>query len=966
MKIKTSKYFSIFVFLLLLAACSTKKDRFVNRKFQAMNTKYNVMYNGDMALDKGIEDLKLKYKDNYWEILPIERMQIAAADILPGQTKNANFDRAEEKATKAIQKRSMNIDGKEKNPQMDEAHLLLGKARYYDQRYVPALEAFNYILYKYPESDKIYEAKIWRERTNMRMENDALAVRNLRKLLSEIKLKDQIYADANATLAQAFLNIEEKDSAVVRLKVAAEFTKQDEEKARYLFILGQILESTGAQQQANEAYQSVIDMKRKSPRRYVLQAHNKLAQQFDYENSDTLAFLENYDKLLKDRENRPYLDILNHQMGLFYDRQNKNTQAVAYYNKSLRSKSDDQYLIASNYRNLADIHFDTARYQTAGMYYDSTLVRLQARTREHKYISKKRENLADVIKYEAIAQHNDSILNIVALSPAERRSFYEDYIERLKKDDLAKAALAKAAEKRLAAQGDNIGDGMADTGRSAGPPAALPMPAGKKPSDMKAGIAGPQVAGGDKGSFYFYNAASAAYGKLEFKKRWGGRTLKDNWRLSAYKDQAQDNDREQQEDTEALADVKQKETVVKYTADFYLGQLPSSAKVLDSLSKERNFAYYQLGIIYKEKFKEYKLAADKLEQLLKNQPEERLVLPAMYNLYKIYEITDPVKAAAMKSTILFQFPESRYAQILANPGSAAALQSQSPEAAYETLFRQYGNGDYINVLHALEIAIAQYTGDEIVPKMELLKAHTIGKLKGLIAYKTALNFVALNYPSSAEGKEAEVILAHNVPRLERLQLNSEEAKSWKVLFEISNVASPRHQQLQDLLKKFISGRTSEQLTLSVDVYTMTQNFIVMHGIRSEEHANDLTTILKDYKDYKIAETPIVISSENYKVVQIHKNLAEYLLDPKKAPLPMPDLPPIQQKNTIKPPQPQAVPPGKGKQKKGLEPNTDDPLPGQSAKNPGTDPDKDATQPLPLQGNPQKGKDAEVPPKPKKP
>jgi hypothetical protein len=33
----------------------------------------------------------------------------------------------------------------EKNFQIDEAYLLLGKARYYDQRFIPALDAFNYI-----------------------------------------------------------------------------------------------------------------------------------------------------------------------------------------------------------------------------------------------------------------------------------------------------------------------------------------------------------------------------------------------------------------------------------------------------------------------------------------------------------------------------------------------------------------------------------------------------------------------------------------------------------------------------------------------------------------------------------------------------------------------------------------------------------------------------------------------------
>ena len=143
-------------------ACSTKKNTWIARNSHALSTKYNILYNGGIALDKGITVLKSQYKDNFWETLPVERMIVADDQAKPGKSKNADFDRAETKATKAIQKHSMNIDGGEKNSQMDEAHLMLGKSRYYDQRFIPALEAFNYVLYKYPSSDKINEVKIWR------------------------------------------------------------------------------------------------------------------------------------------------------------------------------------------------------------------------------------------------------------------------------------------------------------------------------------------------------------------------------------------------------------------------------------------------------------------------------------------------------------------------------------------------------------------------------------------------------------------------------------------------------------------------------------------------------------------------------------------------------------------------------------------------------------------------------------
>ena len=860
-----------------MIACSTKKDKWVNREFQALNTKYNVLYHGNVALEKGVADLKLQYKDNFWERLPVERMTVAKENKMPGEVqKNANFERAEEKATKAIQKRSMNIEGKEKNPQMDEAHLLLGKSRYYDQRFVPALEAFNYVLYKYPESDKIYEVKIWREKTNMRMENDALAVTNLRKLLKEIKFKDQIFADANATLAQAFLNLQEKDSAIAKLRLATEFTKSDEEKARYRFILAQVYDELGQKDSAFVSYQAVIDMKRKSPRRYVIQAHIQQAKQFNYKTGDTLAFVEKYKELLEDRENRPFLDFINHQVALFYDGQDNDNQAKKYYNASLRTKSEDQYLGASNYRNIADIYFDNAKYPTAGKYYDSTLVKLDPRTREHKFIKKKRENLEDVIKYEAIAQKNDSILNLVALSENGRRQYFEDYIAKLKIADEKAAAEEKKRQEIAERLGNSGGDiASSDIKQNNNPSNKEEAKSPIAPPDQNFG---PRPTSGSA-TFYFYNPTTVSYGKNEFRKKWGQRALQDNWRLSA----GQSKTVEEVADEEAVSDKQdpnQKETEKpvepKYTPEFYISQLPKEQKEIDELVKDRNFAYYQLGLIYKEKFKEYQLAANKLEQLLKNNPEERLVLPSMYHLYKIYEIIDKNKALAMKDQIISKYPESRYAQILNSTNPAETALSQSPETRYANLYAKYEQGDLFTVLEETESAIDQYTGEEIVSKFELLKAHTVGKLKGLAEYKKALNFVALNYPNSSEGKDAEQLLAKNIPYLEKLKFDAEPAKNWNIIYKITNIDDPKTKVLIDKIKKFTTERTAQKLTYSVDIYTMTEKFLVIHGMQSEINANDINTILKDYKDYKITEPAIVISSENYKIVQIKKNIEEFL------------------------------------------------------------------------------------------
>ena len=885
MKTNTLKYALLLGIFAILAACSTKKNTFVNRNMHALSTEYNVLYNGEIALQAGITELKTQYKDNFWELLPVERMQESQENALPGDVKNPNFERAESKANKAIQKHSMYLEGSEKNPQMDEAHLLLGKTRYYDQRFVPALEAFNYILYKYPQSDRIYEAKIWREKTNMRMENDAVAVKNLRTLLKEIKLKDQIFADANATLAQAFLNIEQKDSAIYRLKLAAEFTKENEEKARYHFILGQLYETENKKDSAIAEFQNVIDMKRKSPRRYVIQAHARQAHYFDYKSGDTVAFMKKYNDLLEDRENRPFLDVINHQVALFYDKQDNDSLAKKYYNKSLRSVTQDNYLVASNYRNLAEINFKDAKYALAGQYYDSTLVRMDARTREHKAIKKKRENLVDVIKYEAIAQNNDSILHIVALSESGKNSFFEDVIARLKKEDEARAKKEAIASQNMANNAAAI-DGASDQAsaekakamsKSAVSELALTKEAEQAGASNMMPPSNQLSNAGAASNFYFYNATTLAYGKTEFRKRWGNRTLKDNWRLSSGKTKVGFGNEESEEET-AEEVVEEKERLdPRYTVEYYLTQLPTDQKVIDSLGKERNFAYYQLGLIYKDKFKEYKLAEGRLEKLLENNPEERLVLPAMYNLYKIYEITNPGKAVAMKNKIISQYPDSRYATILKTSPADLAKANDTPDAAYNRLFKMYEAGQYQTVLAESETMIDLYAGEEIIPKIELLKANTIGKLKGLEEYKGALNYVALNYPNSKEGKEAESLLTKNIPQLETIAFDKEIPVSWKILYKVpANPEEKATKALQDKLKKFVTERTSDRLTLSFDAYTMTENFVVLHGIKSEENAKDLATILRDYKDYKISESAIIISNENYKVVQIKKNLPDYL------------------------------------------------------------------------------------------
>ena len=315
------------------------------------------------------------------------------------------------------------------------------------------------------------------------------------------------------------------------------------------------------------------------------------------------------------------------------------------------------------------------------------------------------------------------------------------------------------------------------------------------------------------------------------------------------------------------------------------------------------------------------MASKKLEQLLLNNPEEKLVLPAMYNLYKIYQITDSTKAEEMKNRISTQYPNSRYAQIINNTNPNSVSSIETPEDVYDKWYKLFLDEQFAEVLGKIDDLIIQFSGDEIVPKFELLKANVLGKLKGLEAYKNALQYVADNYPTSEEGRNAQDILTTQIPSLEKMNFSSTDTKNWKILYKVGKLEDKSTKALEDKIKKFIASENIEKLSYSYDIYTEKENFLTISGIKSEAYAKNVAGIMKDDKKYKVAESAVVISNDNYKVVQIKKNLDEYLTAPKVAPV----QPTVPQQAVPQPVNPDPGMPKKGPSKQGMPPGVTPPV-----------------------------------------
>tara|TARA_B100001121_G_scaffold200020_1_gene174900 strand:- start:2 stop:2515 length:2514 start_codon:yes stop_codon:yes gene_type:complete len=824
----------IFLLSVIVIGCSRKKDKFLNKNFHSLTTKYNFLFNGNNLYAEGLIDLENEVKENFWGLLPIEKFKYYDID---DEDRETNFTRSEEKATLAIQKHSMNVDGKERNPIMDQAYFLLGKSRYFDNRFIPALEAFNYILYKYPTSQYINMVKIWKEKINIRLEQNKYAIDNLKELLDENNLQIEERSLANSYIAQAFINIEQIDSAAYYLKRSNQQFKNLKNDPRKTFLLAQLYQDMSINDTAYDTYTEVINLNRKIPRKFYIQSfinRSNVSDSIDNSISELKELTENF-------ENNNFFDNIYHQIAVLNLKKNdddpdstdslrilNDSLAVLNFNKSLRSDSDDEILIAKNYNELAELNFRNKDYLQAGLYYDSTLSELNSRSRDFKKIKRKRDNLNDLIFYESIAMELDSIINLINMPDENRRVFFSDYVEQL-----------KARENKAKRNNDNFGSSNSIANSM----------------DSESAL------------FYFYNSTAVAFGKNDFKNRWGNRRLEDNWRWSI------SNASIANKNAEAQSKNLNKDSI--FSVEYYIGLIPDEPITVDSINNRRNDAYFRLGSIYKDQFDEYQISNERLFGLLSNEPLKDLIPPSKYFIYKNYISLDSLnKAEEFKQDIISNYRDSKYAEILLDP-SAISKQTLNSNEVYEKLYLEFTNQMYNKVIDECDKYILDFNGEPIVAKFELLKALAIARVYGFKEYRKALTFIKLNYSSTAEGKEAELILDNVMPLVENDKfINNNMSDNYKIIYQFEKGSKDKIVNQIEKLSEYIDNVDYLDLKVSEDFYNNIVTFVVVHGLKSYDGSLGLAERLEKSIDIQ-ADSFFVVSSDNYKTIQIHKNLDKF-------------------------------------------------------------------------------------------
>ncbi|MEX1000744.1 MAG: tetratricopeptide repeat protein [Crocinitomicaceae bacterium] len=744
--------------ILLVTNCSTEKDALINVGYHNMTARYNGYFNARILMDESLTNYREGVAEDYNEILPLE-LYPSKEDV---PTIKEKYETAQEKCEKVILRHSMPNTQNSKNKSVehcrwiDDNWFLIGKIHYTTRNYLKAEEVFKFIqetqLYK--DQERVHEARIWLAKTYIVLKKYPEAKRvlsqvetdmqgsqsaekekrekltkyekKLRKRQKELDKKkgvkkpapfpEDLEDDYEIAMAEFYIAQKLYKKAVPHLEKGIQLTKDRKKRARYMFVLAQILQKIGSGEQAAFYFDKVVKSNAPYEMRFQAQINKALSlPSGGQEIRNELA------KLLKDEKNLEYLDQIYYALAELEMKDGNKEQAIVYYTQSAfySIKNDRQKGIS--YMRLGDIYFNDRDYLKAQKYYDSTIQVLPEDYPTYDKIESKAEGLSDLVLHYETYVHEDSVQRVAKMPEKEREKFLRKTLKDIKE---AEAKRKAEEERRLIAQQNRI-----------------------------------QISGANTGSgskWYFYNQKVSSSGFNDFRSLWGQRVLEDDWRRSTKNSYNTD----QPEDGN-LGDS----TVVvvdSLTVDVLRANLPLTKSAMDSSINRLMNSLYMLGIIYKEQLKENDEAINYFSKIIDRDVQHPKVLPAYYQLYLLYKNKDASLANRYKEKILTDYPDSEIAEIIQDPDYLKKKQETEQEELreYGKTLEDYRYHRYSTVLTQCNLVIANDTTNEYLYKYYLLKAFSVAKLQSgnVNAVKEPLQELYSLAPQSDEGKEAKTYL----------------------------------------------------------------------------------------------------------------------------------------------------------------------------------------------------------------
>jgi len=855
----------LFFVLILLQACSTKRNTLVTRSFHSLTAHYNIYFNGNESFKEAMKQLDASHKDNFAEILPLfnykNKKEISSLSPQMDKTIKKSLKVIKMHSLKAKPKRPKGREmtkkerkfyaKKEFNKWIDDSYFLIGKANFYKQDYAKAINSFNEILHLYKNENSYYPSRLWLLKTYIESSRFKDAQEQIAIVENDRKFPDYLEQDFLLTKADFYLEQNKYKEAIPILEEVSLLVKK-KKRARLYYILAQLNALIKDKAKASDYFAQVIDSKASYEMLFNAQINRALLLDAN-QNSDKLE--KDLLKMLKDKKNADYKAQVYFALAKIAQTQKDETKALKYFKLCLESPDVNDTQKALAYLALGDMYFAQSNYLQAGTYFDSTMSFLSPKYNRYEELLEQTRNLKELINSLKIIQQEDSLQQVAHMSERQRKKLIESLIQKVKQ---------KEAEEKRTMQGDRD-----NFDKSPGRQNTLP---------------------GQGGKWYFYNQTSISYGSQEFKKKWGNRKLEDNWRRSNKKSVAADFWASQDESQEAEKD----NTLDNKKPEFYLKNLPLTDSAMAVSDNKIAKALYKVGDIYDLKLNEPELSSNEFSKLIKRYPSNDLSVEAAYKLYLLYKKEGNVsKANYWKKFLMVKYPQSTYARILKDPNYLKQLNSQerAAEELYQSAFNDYEAKSFALVLNKVKEAESKFLTHKLMPKFLLLGALAVANQGNATEYISRLDYISKHYPGTIEKKRADEILKtlmndknNASSSIEQAKLNKAkqiytfEPKSTHYILFVPQKAIDINRFRFDIFN--ISVDKFSELNLEVLNVSLTekQKLIVIKSINNSSTARQISGVLaKNLKSYKKASdyNTFIISQKNFLKLKKNKKIDLY-------------------------------------------------------------------------------------------
>ena len=665
--------------LCVISACSIKKNTPTTRFYHAMTAHFNTLYNGEVAYLDGEEAQMKSHQDDYNRMLP---MYISTNKTTAGVGKS-NYETTITKCEKAIKLHSMKkrptvkpsqkkdekmkafLARKEFNPYMYHAWLMMAEAQFQKGEFIEAASTYNYIIRLYqaqPDIASIAKAKLARCYVALDWAYDAEDVINKMKRDSIGREGQQ---ELTNTMAAYQILIGQYEEAIPYLKNTIKNVKRKQKRTRLNYLLGQLYQQTGQNEEAYKAYAKVM---RANPP-YEMAFSARIAQTEVMPRDKFNQMVSLLKRMAKSDKNKDYLDKVYYALGNIYMGVNDTTHCIYAWEKGVKDATKNGPDKAMLLLKLSNLYWEMEKYIDAARTYKACVGILDKEHEEYKETERRSKILTELEPHLSAVKLQDSLQALAKMPEAEYLAAIDRVIEQLKKEE-------KEAEKKAAQNGTNANG-------------QKPAANGQQPQNNKS-IAANTGTGGNQqqGPWYFYNPTTMKRGIEEFQRRWGQRKNEDLWRISnkaSYAAATGNNDMvfsqveggddeslygSLESDSTLSADRAKKDSLENdpHHREYYLKQIPFTEEQMEASNQILSDGLYNAGILEQEKLENWLLAEETMQRVLSDFPERDGIDNIYYHLFLLYgRLGNSEKADYYRALLMEQFAETKLAVLLANP-----------------------------------------------------------------------------------------------------------------------------------------------------------------------------------------------------------------------------------------------------------------------------------------------------------